>query len=108
MVSLAHGALGVSLAAASLLGVGVRTGRVELGPRRWLHHVAYATSLATAVGAVVIDGRRRRTTWPVAAATLGVLSLLPTTRGGSRLHLAVAVVASSVYAGGTIATTTRR
>ena len=104
MVSLAHGGVGVSLAASSLLGVGVRSGHIDLGSRRWLHHVLYATSLATAAGATVADVRRGRPTWPVAAATLAVLAVLPTTRGGSTGHLAVALAASAVYAGGTLST----
>lgn len=102
MISLPHLSAGTALAASSLLGVGVRSGRVDLGERRWLHHVLYATSLATATGATVVDAARSHPTWPVAASTLGVLLLLPTTRGGSGAHVAVAIAASTVYAVGTI------
>ncbi len=107
-VSPIHAGAGAALAASSLLGVAVRSGRIELGERRWLHHLLYATSLATAAGAAVSDGRRGRPTWPVAAATLGVLAVLPLTRGGSVLHTTVAVIASVTYVGGTRATTRRR
>jgi hypothetical protein len=104
MISLAHVSAGTALAASSLLGVGVRTGRLDLGGRRWLHHALYAASLGTAAGAALVDAATGRPTWPVAAGTLCVLALLPATRGGSTAHIGVAVAASSVYAVGTIAT----
>ncbi len=84
MFSPIHASVGVALAASSLLGAGVRSGRVELGERRWLHHVLYAASLATAAGAAITDGRTGRPTWPAAAATLGVLAVLPATRAADR------------------------
>lgn len=102
MVSVAHVSLGTALAASSLLGIAVRSGRVDLGNRRWLHHALYATSLAAATGAAVVDAARGHPTWPIAASTLGVLVVLPTTRGGSAAHLVVAIAASTVYAAGTI------
>lgn len=102
MISLTHLSVGTTLAASSLLGAGVRTRRIDLGERRWLHHALYATSLAAAAGATVVDAARGRPTWIVAASTLGVLVVLPTTRGGSGPHVAVAVVASAVYTAGTI------
>jgi hypothetical protein len=103
VISLPHVSVGAALAASSLLGLSVRTGRVELGRWRWLHHGLYATSLATAAGASVFDGARHRPTWPAAAATLGVLMLMPATRGGSRSHLTVAAAAATVYGVGTTA-----
>jgi hypothetical protein len=108
MTSLPHLGVGTALAASSLLGIGVRSGRVDLGEFRWLHHALYATSLAAAAGAAVADGARGRSTWPVAAGVLGVLALLPTTRGGSGRHVAVAVAASTVYVVGTISTSGQR
>jgi hypothetical protein len=105
MISIAHGSAGTALAASSLLGLGVRTGRLDLGSRRWLHHALYAASIGTAAGATLLDAVSGRPTWPVAAGTLGVLALLPATRGGSTGHVAVALAASAVYAVGTIATT---
>lgn len=103
VISRPHVSVGTALAASSLLGLSVRTGRVTLGRWRWLHHGLYATSLATAAGATVFDGARGRSTWPVAAATLGVLLLLPATHGGSRPHVAVAAAAATVYVAGTAA-----
>lgn len=103
MISRPHVSVGVALAASSLLGLSVRTGRVTLGRRRWLHHGLYATSLATAAGATVFDGARGRSTWPVAAATLGVLMVLPATSGGTRPHIAVAAAAATLYVAGTAA-----
>lgn len=100
-----HRSLGATLVASSLLGASVRSGRVDLGPRRWLHHALYAATVASAVGATVADGVKRRPTWPVAAGTLGVLAMLPSTKGGSKAHLAVAATASAVYVAGTIAVT---
>jgi hypothetical protein len=82
----------------------VRSGRIDLGDRRWLHHALYATSLAAAAGAAVVDGARARPTWPVDATALGVLLLLPATRGGSGAHVAVAIAATAVYGVGTIVT----
>ena len=102
MISMPHLSVGTALAASTLLGVGVRSGRIDLGERRWLHHALYAASLATATGAAVVDAARGRPTWPVAASTLGVLVLLPATRGGSGAHVAVAIAASTVYTLGTI------
>ena len=102
MISLPHLSLGATLAASTLLGAGVRSGRIDLGERGWLHHALYAASLAAAIGAAVLDATGRRPTWPVAASTLGVLALLPTTRGGSGAHVATAVAASVVYTAGTI------
>ena len=104
MISLPHLSVGATLAASTLLGVGVRSGRIDLGERGWLHHALYAASLAAATGAAVVDAARGRPTWPVAATTLGVLALLPTTRGGSCAHVSVAIAASAVYAAGTIST----
>ena len=101
MISWPHISVGAALAASSLLGANVRTGRLDLGRQRWLHHALYATSLATAIGATVIDGSNRRPTWPVAASTLVVLALLPATKGGSGPHRAVAAAASVVYVAGT-------
>jgi len=101
VISRPHISVGVALAASSLLGANVRSGRLDLGRQRWLHHALYAASLATAVGATVIDGSKRRPTWPVAASTLGVLALLPATKGGSGPHMAVAAAASIVYVAGT-------
>ena len=103
MISLPHLSVGTALAASSLLGAGVRSGRVDLGERRWLHHALYAASLAAATGAAAVDSARGHPTWPVAASTLGVLLVLPATRGGSSAHVAVAIAASTVYAVGTIA-----
>jgi hypothetical protein len=103
VISRPHLGVGGALAAASLLGLSVRTGRVTLGRWRWLHHGLYATSLAAAAGATVLDGARGRPTWPVAAGTFGVLMLLPATSGGSRGHLAVAAAATTVYIAGTAA-----
>jgi hypothetical protein len=103
MISLAHAGAGAALMASSVLGIGVRTGRLELGRARWLHHALYATSLATAAGAAVVDARGRQPTWPAAAATLSVLAVLPRTQGGSGPHVAVAIAASAVYAAGTVA-----
>jgi hypothetical protein len=102
MISLPHLSVGAALAASSLLGVSVRSGWIDLGERRWLHHALYATSLAAATGAAVVDAVRGRPTWPAAASTLGVLAVLPATRGGSRSHVAVAIAATTVYAVGTI------
>ena len=107
MISLPHLSVGTTLAASTLLGVGVRSGRIDLGERRWLHHALYAASLATATGAAVIDATKGHPSWPVAASTLGVLLLLPTTRGGSGPHVALAIAASTVYAVGTISTVHR-
>ena len=104
MMSLPHLSVGTALAASTMLGVGVRSGRIDLGERRWLHHALYAASLAAATGASVVDAARGRPTWPVAASTLGVLLVLPATRGGSGAHVAVAIAASTVYAAGTIST----
>lgn len=104
MISLPHLCVGTTLAASTLLGAGVRSGRIDLGERRWLHHALYAGSLAAATGAAVADAARGRPTWPIAASTLGVLVLLPATRGGSGAHMAVAIAASTVYAAGTIST----
>ena len=101
MISRPHISLGAALAASSLLGASVRTGRLDLGRLHWVHHAIYAASLATAIGATVIDGSKRRPTWPVAASTLGVVALLPATKGGSGPHLAVAAAASVVYVAGT-------
>lgn len=101
VISWPHISVGAALAASSLLGASVRTGRLDLGRQRWLHHALYATSLATAVAATLIDGSKRRPTWPVAAGTLGVLALLPATKGGSGPHVAVAAAASVVYVAGT-------
>ncbi len=103
MTSWQHLSVGATLAASSLLGASVRTGRLELGRQRWLHHALYATTVASAVGAIVVDGATRRPTWPIAAGTLGVLALLPATKGGSHAHVAVAATASTVYVAGTIA-----
>jgi hypothetical protein len=61
--------------------------------------------LASAVGAIVADRAKRRPTWPIAAGTLGVLALLPATKGGSNAHVGVAATASAVYVVGTIAVT---
>jgi hypothetical protein len=105
MISLAHVSAGAALAASSALGLAVRTGRLDLGSCRWLHHVLYAGALGTAAGATVVDAVSGRPTWPAAAGTLGVLALLPATRGGSNGHVAVALAASAVYAVGTLATT---
>jgi hypothetical protein len=101
VISRPHISVGVALAASSLLGASVRTGRLDLGRQRWLHHALYAASMATALGATVIDRRKHRPTWPVAAGTLGVLTLLPATHGGSGPHLAVAAASSAVYVVGT-------
>jgi hypothetical protein len=105
MVSFAHVSAGAALAASSLLGVAVRTGLVDLGGQRWLHHALYAASLGTTAGAALVDAMNGRPTWPVAAGTLGVLTLLPATRGGSTGHVAVALAATAVYGVGTVATT---
>ena len=102
MITWAHLSVGTTLAASTLLGAGVRSGRIDLGERHWLHHALYATSLAAATAAAVVDAARGRPTWPIAASTLGVLLLLPTTRGGSSAHVVVAVAASAVYTAGTI------
>jgi hypothetical protein len=107
MISLAHLSAGTALAASSLLGLGVRTGHLELGRRRWLHHALYAASLGTTAGAALVDAMNGRPTWPVAAGTFGVLALLPATRGGSTGHLAVAIAASSLYTVGTVSTARR-
>lgn len=101
MISRLHISVGAALAASSLLGAGVRTGRIELGRQHWLHHALYAASMAAALGATIVDGANRRPTWPVAASTFGVLTLLPATKGGSGPHLAVAAAASVVYVAGT-------
>jgi len=101
VISRPHISLGAALAASSLLGASVRTGRLDLGRQRWLHHALFAASLATAIGATVVDGSKRRPTWPVAASTLGALVLLPATKGGTGSHLAVATAASIVYVAGT-------
>jgi predicted ferric reductase len=108
MASAAHVSVGTALAASSLLGVAVRTGRLELGAWRWLHHALYAVSVLTAANATVIDAARGRSTWPAAATALGVLAVLPATKGGSNAHVAVAVAASTVYVAGTIAASPRR
>lgn len=105
VISWQHLSVGATLAASSLLGTSVRTGRLDLGRQRWLHHALYAATLASAVGATVVDGAKRRPTWPIAAGTLGVLALLPATKGGSNAHVAVAAAASTVYVAGTIAVT---
>ena len=102
MISVPHLSVGTTLAASTLLGAGVRSGRIDLGKRHWLHHALYAASLAAATGAAVVDATKGRPTWPVAASTLGVLLVLPATRGGSGAHVAVAFAASTVYALGTI------
>jgi hypothetical protein len=107
VISMAHVSVGGALAASSLLGIGVRSGQVRLGRWRWLHHGLYATSLVAAATATTVDGARRRPTWPVAAATLGVLALLPTTHGGSRPHIGVATTATAVYVIGTAAVALR-
>ena len=107
MISLPHLSVGTTLAASTLLGVGVRSGRIDLGERRWLHHALYAASLAAATGASVVDATRGRPTWPIAASTLGILVLLPATRGGSGAHVAAAIDASTVYTSGTISTVYR-
>jgi hypothetical protein len=103
VISGAHIAVGGALAASSLLGIGVRTGHIRLGRRRWLHHALYAASLTAAGGATVVDRSRDRPTWPVAAATLGVLLTLPTTHGGTRPHVGIATAAATVYVVGTAA-----
>lgn len=105
MISWQHLSVGATLAASSWLGASVRIGRLDLGRQRWLHHALYATTLASAVGATVVDGIKGRPTWPIAAGTLGVLALLPATKGGSNAHVAVAATASTVYVAGTIAVT---
>jgi hypothetical protein len=96
-----HASVGAALAASSVLGIGVRTGRIRLGRRRWLHHALYAASLTAAGGAAIVDRARERSTWPVAAATLGVLLTLPTTHGGTRPHIGIATAAATVYVVGT-------
>jgi hypothetical protein len=101
VISRPHISVGVALAASSMLGASVRSGRLDLGQQRWLHHALYAATLASALGAAVVDGRQRRSTWPIAAGTLGVLTLLPATKGGSGRHLAVAAAASLFYVAGT-------
>lgn len=103
VISWQHLSVGATLAASSLLGTSVRTGRLDLGRQRWLHHALYAATLASAVGAAAVDGIKGRPTWPIAAGTLGVLTLLPATKGGSNAHVAVAATASTVYIVGTIA-----
>jgi hypothetical protein len=107
MISAPHLGLGVALAASCALGVSVRSGRLELGRRRWLHHALYGTCVAGAIAATVIDAARSRPTWPVAAGTLGLLVALPATSGGSRAHLSVAAVTSAVYLTGSIAVVRR-
>jgi hypothetical protein len=108
MISAVHVSVGTALAASSLLGVAVRTGHVDLGARRWPHHSLYAASVITAASATLVDAGRGRSTWPAAASTLGVLAVLPATRGGSTAHVVVAVAATSVYVAGTIAASARR
>jgi len=108
VISRPHVLLGVALTASSALGSSVRSGRLDLGRWRWLHHALYAASLTSAVGASGIDAARGRPTWPVAAGTLTVLAVLPTTRGGSRSHVAVAATASAVYLIGTVAVARHR
>jgi hypothetical protein len=102
-----HLAAGAALAASSMLGIGVRTRRLDLRGRTWIHHALYATALGTTVGAALTDARDRRPTWPTAAATLAVLATLPATSGGSRSHVAVAALATATYALGTARTLTR-
>jgi hypothetical protein len=103
VISGAHIAVGGALAASSLLGIGVRTGRIRLGRQRWLHHALYAASLAAASGATIVVRSGERSTWPVAAATLGVLLTLATTHGGTRPHIGIATTAATVYVVGTAA-----
>ena len=105
MTSWQHLSVGATLAASTLLGTSVRTGRLDLGRHHWLHHALYASTLASAAGATVVDGINGRPTWPIAAATLGVLALLPATKGGSSAHIGVAAAASTVFVLGTIAVT---
>jgi len=102
VISRPHLLLGVALTASSALGASVRSGHLDLGRRRWLHHALYAASLMSAVGASTIDAARGRPTCPVSAGTLAVLAVLPSTRGGSQRHVVVAAVASSVYVIGTV------
>ena len=100
-----HLSVGATLAASTLLGASVRTGRLDLGRHHWLHHALYAATLTAAAAATVADGINGRPTWPIAAGTLGVLALLPATKGGSSAHIGVATAASTVYVAGTIAMT---
>lgn len=102
MISRPHLSVGVSLVASSLLGAGVRSGRLDLGRRRWLHHALYAVTLASSLSAAVVDAVRGHPTWRVAAGTFGVLAVLPATGGGSHAHLMVAGSASATYVVGTI------
>ena len=105
VISWPHRTVGISLAASSLLGAGVRYGHVVLGRRRWLHHALYAATLTSSAGAAAVDAARARPTWPVAACTLGVLAALPATGGGSTAHLWVAAVATATYVVGTVVVT---
>ncbi len=105
MISPVHASAGATLAASSLLGIAVRSGRIDLAGRRWPHHALYAASLATATGATLVEAAAGRRTWRVAAGTLGVLAVLPATRGGSTAHIAVALAASAFYAVGTMSAT---
>jgi len=107
VISWPHLSIGVTLAASSLLGAGVRSGRLELGGRGWPHHVLYAATLVSSVSAATVDAARGRPTWPVAAGTLGLLAFLPATGGGSDAHLMVAGAASVAYLAGTIVVTRR-
>lgn len=97
-----HVAAGTALVASSLVGLGVRTGRLDLGGRRWVHHALYAASLVSTGAAAATDVTTRRSTWPTTAATLAILATLPATRGGSHTHAGLAAIATGVYATGMV------